>query len=515
LENKYSLLADRINENGIRHAFGVPGGGESLKLIDALNHANIPFYRTHHEAAAAIMAGTIGKLTGNPGLSISIKGPGLTNMMPGIAFCNFENFPMIAISESYDEKSKKIFGHKGIDQSELVSRISKGSIYYNNRINRFQNAFDLSIQEIPGPVVLNLAKGEKRIFSNRVFEFNQNSIKNLYSIIKNSKKPIIIFGSSAYRFGFSEKLSKLDLPIFTTLSSKGMLNENLNYSAGIYTGAGRKKSPEFFLFEKSDLIIGIGIDDNELLNSDFYDCESINFSLSKSEITNKFNHNVFCSIEEIDEFIYLLSAVKWGKNEIKKTRESLNKYFLNDDSFLPSIIYENIEKHFNNNYRIILDTGYFSTVAEHYFLSKNIDSFICAANSRYMGTSIPMGIASSLYDTSVPSIIFVGDGGIGMYISEMKIAAENKLPILVVLLSDGGFGSIRKRSISNGLTQSPIAISNPSWNKHFESFGIKSCTVKSLNTLNKVLDSWQSGPLFIECFFDKDLYMNMVNDLRE
>jgi len=514
LNKKYSKLVNRISESGITHAFGIPGGGDSLQLIDALNDVKIPFYRTHHEAAAAIMAGTIGHLSGNPALSISIKGPGLTNMLPGIALCHYENYPLLAVCESYDEKSPKLIGHKGIDQDGLVNTISKGSYYYNDDIKRFESAFNLSKSGASGPVLINLAKGSEHIFGNTSL-VNEKPIQTIATLIEECRKPVIIAGSSLIRFGLSKELSKLDIPIFSTLAAKGIIDENLDYSAGIYTGAGKEISPEHSLIKKSDLIIGLGIKDNELLNSNPFHCKSINISLSNIEIAKEFDYNLFNKIETVRSVLKLLLKAKWGKEEIKGTKDKINKYLLDDNYFLPAVVYNTMSNIFDGNYRVILDTGYFCTAAEHIILANKEDRFLCSANSRYMGTSIPMGIASSLYDPSIPSIVYVGDGGIGMYISDMKIAVENNLPIIIMLLSDGGFGSIRKRSIPNELIQSPTNIIEPSWIKFFESFGIKSFTVDSLSKLKKAMTSWVSGPLFIECFFDEILYMNMVNDLRD
>ena len=99
----FTEISKIVKNHKIKYAFGIPGGGKSLELIDALSQYGIKFITTHHEASAAIMAGTIGKISNSFGLCISIKGPGITNMLPGISLCHFENFPIISICESYDD----------------------------------------------------------------------------------------------------------------------------------------------------------------------------------------------------------------------------------------------------------------------------------------------------------------------------------------------------------------------------------------------------------------------------
>ena len=174
MNKRFSELANSISEVGISSAFGIPGGGTSLELIDCLYEANIPFFRTHHEGAAAIMAGTIGRLSGKPGLALSIKGPGLTNMVPGISLCYLENFPLLAICESYDQHPTNTNVHKRMDHDNLVKKISKGSFYYNNSIQSFKEAFNLSESENPGPVLLNLANGKEARFVKEYFPKNHS-----------------------------------------------------------------------------------------------------------------------------------------------------------------------------------------------------------------------------------------------------------------------------------------------------------------------------------------------------
>ena len=98
----------------------------------------------------------------------------------------------------------------------------------------------------------------------------------------------------------------------------------------------------------------------------------------------------------------------------------------------------------------------------------------------------------------------------------MKIAAREQLPLIIVLMSDSYFGSIRVRSIADGLTQKPVAIDQPSWLKAVEGLGIESVRVNSLVEVDDRLKAWDiaSGPLFMEMMFDPEAYQIMVHNLR-
>ena len=84
-----------------------------------------------------------------------------------------------------------------------------------------------------------------------------------------------------------------------------------------------------------------------------------------------------------------------------------------------------------------------------------------------MGTCLPMALGAAIYDRSVPTIAVVGDGGIGMYLADIKLAVQHKLPILIVLMSDDGFGSIRPRARTSGSSLSLIQTDGKSLGSSF------------------------------------------------
>jgi len=98
----------------------------------------------------------------------------------------------------------------------------------------------------------------------------------------------------------------------------------------------------------------------------------------------------------------------------------------------------------------------------------------------------------------------------------LKIAVQAKLPVMVILLSDGGYGSVRTRAIRDGLTQSPLLMDQPSWLNAISGLGLPGVRVETMDGFNDALDHWQpeSGPVFIEAGFDADAYQAMIDGIR-
>jgi acetolactate synthase-1/2/3 large subunit len=155
-------------------------------------------------------------------------------------------------------------------------------------------------------------------------------------------------------------------------------------------------------------------------------------------------------------------------------------------------------------------------MAEHLWRAASPDTCLMSGQGRYMGTSIPMGVAAALHRHDRPTLVFTGDGGIGPFVAEVKIAAERKLPLLVCLLTDGRFGSICTRAIADGLTQRPLTMTQPSWLPVFAAFGFDVHQAADADAFGHALDAWDptSGPSYIECRFDPGAYEAMVKGIR-
>ena len=157
--SRIQSFADQIAQAGVARAFGVLGSGASLELVDALEKHGVAFHAAHHEASAAIMAGTVGRLSGIPGVAIGIKGPGFANMASGLSACLLDGLPMIAAVEAYPPDTDWTVRHKGMDHASLARAIAKARVQLTVD-GGFGGAAAFAHAEAQGPVVVELTDGE-------------------------------------------------------------------------------------------------------------------------------------------------------------------------------------------------------------------------------------------------------------------------------------------------------------------------------------------------------------------
>src|SRR5574344_2665671 len=117
-------IASFIAQQGVHHVFGYIGG-MITHLVDSIDkNDDVQFIQTYHEQTAAIAAEGYALESGKFGVAICTSGPGVTNMMTGIADAYFGNIPVLYISgqvNTYEYKYDKPVRQQGFQEMEVVN----------------------------------------------------------------------------------------------------------------------------------------------------------------------------------------------------------------------------------------------------------------------------------------------------------------------------------------------------------------------------------------------------------
>src|ERR1700740_3861552 len=95
------LLVKSLEAQGVEFVFGIPGA-KIDKVFDTLADSSIQTVVCRHEQNAAFIAGGIGRITGKAGVALVTSGPGVSNLVTGLATANTEGDPVVALGGSVD-----------------------------------------------------------------------------------------------------------------------------------------------------------------------------------------------------------------------------------------------------------------------------------------------------------------------------------------------------------------------------------------------------------------------------
>ncbi|HYS17510.1 MAG TPA: thiamine pyrophosphate-binding protein [Candidatus Binatia bacterium] len=520
MSGRIAELADALVTEGVRAIFGIPGSGLSLDLIAALERRDVPFYATCHEGAAAIMAGAFGRRTRTLGCSISIKGPGLANMLGGVLVNRYEQRPTLSVAEAFGTATPLSRQHKRLDHALAVAPYTKAYAALGDPGATMSALATTARAEIPGPVHLDLDADAAPSSPPPVAGSpppGEGAWAELERRVTRSERPAVIAGSLATRRPWGARLAALRIPVFTTFAAKGVIDETLRFAAGVFTGDGQALSPEARVLAEADLVVGLGLRNLEVLNARPLPCPVAIFDVVGGPTGDGFEPIARGPARDDADFGRLLDTLggkAWGEDVVTDATRRVRAR-LTDNEWLPGALYLALEQALPDVGCFVVDTGYFCTVAEHVWRARSAEAFVASANGRSMGAGWPSAIGVALADRSRPTVCAVGDGGIATYFADLKLAIAERLPVLFLLLSDGRFGSVGGPAAARGVSSRATTVARPSWFKAVEMLGCPAEPVGDVGAFVTALKRWDcAGPLFIEAVFDAALYAGMIDGVR-
>src|ERR1700752_4256529 len=154
------VVVETLEAQGVTHVFGVPGAKVD-KVFDALRDSTIQTVVCRHEQNAAFIAGGIGRMTGNAGVAIATSGPGVSNLVTGLATANSEGDPLVALGGAVAVAARLKSVHQTMDSVSLCKPVTKFSAEVDSPESTAEvltNAFRTAETGRPGAAFVSLPK---------------------------------------------------------------------------------------------------------------------------------------------------------------------------------------------------------------------------------------------------------------------------------------------------------------------------------------------------------------------
>ena len=134
-------LINFLSKKGIKHAFGLTGGG-AMHINDSIGRSKkIDFIFTHHEQSASMAAESYYREVGNPCMLSVTSGPGGTNGLTGVTGAWIDSIPMFVVSGQVQKhhtirktKTRQI-GVQEINIVDIINKVTKKSLFLQNLNN--------------------------------------------------------------------------------------------------------------------------------------------------------------------------------------------------------------------------------------------------------------------------------------------------------------------------------------------------------------------------------------------
>ncbi len=543
------LFVRCLEAEGVEKIFGVPGE-ENADFMISLIDSPIEFVLCRHEQAAAFMADGYGRLTGKAGVCLSTLGPGVTNLVTGLADANMDRAPTVAIIGQASTSRLHKESHQNMDSIRMLRPISKWahSIYKPDTIPEMvRKAFKIAEQEKPGVTVLELPEdiAKKEAESPTLIEprktrraaADHKAVKAAVDAIMNAKNPIILSGNGAIRKRASNQLrrmaEKTGIRVVNTFMGKGAVSRSDPHC--LYTiGLQGQDHVNAALYE-ADVVVAIG-----------YDLVEYAPKLWNKQTKKTIVHIDFWAAEIDEDYIVDVEVVSdvadalWQINELldAEYKDKLPLFKIEDHQTLRKTITDDFEmekddKTFPMKPQKVLwdirealepsdillsDVGAHKMWIARYYQCDEPNTCLISNGFCTMGFAFPAGMGAKFAFPDTRIVAVCGDAGFLMNVQDIETAVRHKLNIVTVILMDGEYGLIKwKQQNQFEGKHSELKFDNPDFAMLAQSFGAWGKVISSADEFKPALEEAfkQNGPALIGVPIDYSENMKLTKRLGE
>jgi acetolactate synthase-1/2/3 large subunit len=452
-------IANQLFAHGVRYVFGIPGG-PSIPYMEAFKNAGIEFILTSNEASAGIMADVTARLTGITGVCHATFGPGATNISTGVGGALLDRSPVIVFTSEMDDNMLNRTTQMNINHQKLFEPLTKATYRLNaeNVVEVLESALRLCHESYPGPVHIGLPADISDIEINTTSasgfmtenNYFQNNIQKIISLLEKSRRPLMAVGLTAARLELKDKLiSFLDtckMPVVVTPMAKGVIPENHPCYAGVLMHSLSDYLED--IYEKSDLVIGIGYDPVEFNYEAWMpDIPLLHFDTRETDMSSKAIVTQF--IGPVDEWFGMLKNLNTGslifeEAVIKGIRDEMASVYNGFTShFGPAAALRVLQDELPEDVILTSDVGSHLHLIGQFWNTHENGKLIMTNGWSSMGFGIPAAMAAQMNYPDATVVCVTGDGGFLMMAGEMVTLRRYNLPVIVVVFSDGELNLIK------------------------------------------------------------------------
>jgi acetolactate synthase-1/2/3 large subunit len=459
-------VVDALRALGVRHVFGIVSV-HNLPIFDAiLRDGSIRHVPVRHEQAAVHAADAYARATGRLGVAIASTGPGTTNAMTGLFEAAAASSPVLLITGQVESlwygKGKGAL-HEAEGQLAMLRAVCRRaeSVRRPDAIARtlLEVARDLldgrpqpGAVEIPIDFQYRRAAGDlPAIPPLERPRAEPEAVARALELLRSTRRRLLWAGGGAITADAGPPLRQLaealDAPVFTTVNGRGALAEDHPLSMGPLTNHPSLQR----VFDEADLLLAIG--------TRFQGGATRNWALrlgmpvvpidvDPGVVGRNYPAAVAVVADARLALEALLERLDAPANEAAFTasaiaaRDALRAHLREEIGPDHAAIMETIREFLPRDGVIVRD----ATVPS-YLWGNRLLPILEPRTSIYpasaaIGPGLPFAIGAAV-GTGRPVVVIQGDGGLMLSIGELATLAQERLPVVLCVFDDGGYGVLR------------------------------------------------------------------------
>lgn len=465
------LIAKNLEIHGVTHVFGIPGAKVD-RLFDVLADSSIETVVTRHEQNAAFIAGGIGRLTGKAGVCVTTSGPGVSNLVTGLATANYEGDPVLAIGGAVKLADRLKLTHQTMDTVSIFNPITKFSAEITSPLavsEVMANAFRAAEGGRPGASFVSTPMDVLGMEADIAPLADHNAphsggaaedvLEEAAEALKKAKRPVVLLGMLASRPEVANAVRRFlktaNIPAVGTYQAAGAVSEDLKDLFCGRVGLFPNQSGDKLLGE-ADVVMTVGYspveydpwlwnvkENHKIISIDVVQAELDNAFVPQIELLGSIAPTLDALTKKIGKLAYS-GQLKEILVEYHKARNSAlqNAASTSNKSVHPLQIVKVLDEFIASDMTLCLDMGSFHIWIARYLLSFHARQVLISNGQQTMGVGLPWGIAACLTNPSHKVVSISGDGGFMMSCMELETAVRLQCNLIHIVWIDSAFNMV-------------------------------------------------------------------------
>ena len=473
------IVVRTLDELGVRHVFGYPGGAV-LFIYDALfNQKKIKHILVRHEQGAAHAADAYARSNGKAGVCLVTSGPGITNAVTGIATAFMDSVPLVVISGQVPSHA---IGQDAFQEADAVG-ITRSCTKYNLLVQRVEDiapalrrAFHVATSGRPGPVLIDIPKditAQSTRYApdpspvvmrsyNPVAKPNKQQIRRTLQMIKGAQRLVVYAGGGVIQGNASAALTKLvrklKCPVTNTLMGLGAYPGTDPQFLGMLGMHGTYEANMAMQYCDVLLAVGARFDDRVIGDPGHFAREKrqiIHADIDPSSISKRVAVDVPI-VGYVDEILQTLNEAagdylpdaaaqkQWWEKIAGWRKKNCLRYKTDKKVIKPQQVVEEVYKATKGEAFVTSDVGQHQMWAAQYYPFAKPRRWINSGGLGTMGFGLPAALGVQLAHPREQVVCVTGEASIMMCIQELSTCKQYLLPLKIINLNNRYMGMVRQ-----------------------------------------------------------------------
>ena len=475
----FEALGDALVAEGVEVVFGLIGGGVDEIPAYLVAKTKCRFVKVRHEEVAIGMADGYSRATGKIGVAIVDGGPGLANSCAPLIAARMSNSRLIVIVSGtplpnrHDYLSRNRESNQAYDQPPLLEATVGAWLQYRGA-PKLSEDIALAFRHVrlgKGPIALAVHSLGDAMPGDWLYEPaglsqidqafippRSQDIAAIAGFIKASRRPVILVGRGAFLSGAHDALAALaeraGALVTTSLLAKNWMDGD-PFSVGLSGGFSTLETAR--ILQEADLLVAFGASLNgfTLGHGHLYkDAKIVQVDIDPGQIDEYRSvdlavvadakataETLLIGLDKIERLDWRGPAMasriaaidRWKGLDMSEGRGGANNRRVTDalDRLAPK------------DRLLLVDIGLFMGVPSPNITVQSPADIVFPWQLGRMGVGLHVAAGAALGRPDKLMMAFVGDGGFMAAIHALDTLRTEKIPMLLVVMDDGGFGAER------------------------------------------------------------------------